>query len=123
AAERRSLLRERLSDRLHRRNDRRTLLLFRRRLGRRRHFCGRRIVERMPVGDAADLIGVEDFTRQQRVGDVLQALLVLFQKRRAAIVLAADDALHFAVDLERRVFAVIGVLGDLAAEEDLLFLL
>ena len=46
----------------------------------------------MTVSEAADLIGVQHFTRQQRVGDVLQALLVFLEERRAAIVLAADDA-------------------------------
>ena len=40
-----------------------------------------------------------------------------------ALVVVGDEALHFLVDLERRVFAVVLVLRDLAAEEDLLFLL
>ena len=93
-----------------------------RRVGRR-HVGARRVVQRMAVGEAANLVGVENFARQQRVGDVHQPLLVLAEERRAALVLVADDALDLAVDLERGVFAVVGVLRDLAAEEDLLFLL
>ena len=40
-----------------------------------------------------------------------------------ALVIVGDEFLHFLIDLERRVFAVVLVLRDLAAEEDLLFLL
>ena len=40
-----------------------------------------------------------------------------------ALVVVGDEALHFLIDLERRVLAVVLVLRDLAAEEDLLFLL
>ena len=35
----------------------------------------------------------------------------------------ANDALHFVVDLNRRGFAVVAMLGDLAAQEDLFFFL
>ena len=48
---------------------------------------------------------------------------MLLQNRERALVVLGDDALHFLVDAERRVLAVVRVLRDLAAEEDLLFLL
>ena len=44
----------------------------------------------------------------------------MFRARRVA---GADDAAHFAVDLDGGVFGVVAVLRDFAAEEDLLFLL
>ena len=74
-------------------------------------------------GEPAHLIGVEHFAREQRVGDVEQLLLVLGQQLGRAAVGVHDEALDLGVDLERRVFAVVLVLRDLAAEEDLLFLL
>ena len=77
----------------------------------------------MAIDDATDLIGVEHFSGQQRVGDVRQFLLVLGQQQRAALVLVADDLLDLSVDLQRRVLAVGRALGDLAAQEDLLFFL
>src|SRR5688500_13254273 len=119
-----SLLSERLADRLHRRNDRGALLLLRRSRGVSRRRVGRRrVIQRMAVGEPADLVGVEDLARQQRVGDVDQPLLVLGENRGAALVLIANNELDLGVDLKRRVFAVVGVLRDLAAEEDLLFFL
>jgi hypothetical protein len=51
------------------------------------------------VGEAADLIRVKDLACEQCVGDVLQALLVFLEERRAASVLTADDEFHFRVDL------------------------
>ena len=51
------------------------------------------------------------------------AVLVLGQHRVRPLVAVRDDALDLLVDLDRRVLAVVLVLRDLAAEEDLLFLL
>ncbi len=83
----------------------------------------RRVVERQAGADAPHLLGVERFARQQRVGHVEQLLLVLAEDRLRARVVVGHEALHFLIDAERRVLAVVLVLRDLAAEEDLLFLL
>ena len=48
---------------------------------------------------------------------------MLLQDRERALVVLGDDALHFLVDPDRGLLAVVRVLRDLAAEEDLLFLL
>ena len=94
---------------------------------RRRHgpagAAGFDLFERQPGRDAPHLLGVEHFARQQRVGHLHEAGLVLGQQLVRALVVVGDEALHFLVDLERRVLAVVLVLRDLAAEEDLLFLL
>ena len=84
---------------------------------------GRQIGERFAAHQLLHLIGVEHFAREQRVGDVEQRLLVRRENLGGAAVGVHDEALHLGVDLERRVFAVVLVLRDLAAEEDLLFLL
>ena len=71
----------------------------------RGHVGRRRVIQRVSVGQPPHLVGVEDFARQQRVGNVDQPLLVLGQQRGAALVLVVDDALHFGVDLQRGVLA------------------
>src|SRR6185312_14514902 len=122
----RSLLREWL---VERGNDRRALFLLRLGLvffdvrggGARR---GRRHVFERQAGDnALDLFGVEHLAREQFVGHLDEDGLVLREERECPVVRGGHEALHFLIDPERRVFAVVLVLRDLAAEEDLLFLL
>ena len=71
----------------------------------------------------ANLIGVERFSGEQPIGEIHQLLLVLEQDVLRARVVIGHEALDFLIDPERRVFAVVLVLRDLAAEEDLLLLL
>src|SRR6187399_1972273 len=120
------LLRERPGR--HRRNDARGRALlgrlrFARCNSRRRALRANRLVERQSGNDPLDLLGVERFARQQRVGHVEDCLPVLGKDRLGARVVVGHEALHFLVDLERRVLAVVLVLGNLTSEEDLLLLL
>src|SRR5262245_42976324 len=117
------LLREWL---VERGNDRRALFLARLRLvfldgGARGDQL--RLVERQAGGDPLHLLGVEHLTLQERLGHLHENRLVLGEELVRALIRVGDEALHFLIDLERGVFAVILVLGDLAAQEDLLFLL
>src|SRR5438270_2840494 len=112
--------------RWNRRNDCRARLLRLRRGRRhlrRRRRRGRWLVQRLAGHDAAHLFGVERFVREQRVGHLHQPRLVLHEDLVRAVVRLGDEALHLVVDLQRGVLAVILVLRDLAAEEDLLLLL
>src|SRR6266516_2096101 len=84
---------------------------------------GLRFVERQTGGDALDLLGVQHLAGEKRVGHLQQNLFAATEQRARALVVVGDEALHFLIDLEGRVLAVILVLRDLAAEEDLLFLL
>ena len=86
---------------------------------RRRH----ELFERQTLREAEDLVRVEDFPSQQLVGDAQQNRFLLGEDRTRARVLIHHELLHFLVDALRRVFAVVLGLRDLAAEEDLLFLL
>src|SRR5581483_10722681 len=118
-----SFLRERL---VQGRDDRRalfqarTLVFFVHRRPRRRRL---RILEGEAGGETPDLVRVEHFAREQLVGDLHEGRLLAGEQLRGALILIGDELLHFLVDLDRGVFAVVLVLGDLAAEEDLLFLL
>src|SRR5438045_4209835 len=117
-------LRQRLVERRH---DRRALLRPRTRFV---FFgahgpCGRRLrlLERQAGSKALDLLGVEHFARQEAFGDLQQRLFAAGEQLVGALVVVGNKALYFLVDLERRVLAVILVLRNLAAEEDLLLLL
>ena len=46
----------------------------------------------MTVGQATNLLAVQNLARQQRVGDVEQTLFVLGEKHDAAIVVVGDDS-------------------------------
>src|SRR6476646_5266649 len=81
------------------------------------------LVEKLTGGKTPHLLGIENFARQQRLGDLYQHVLLAGQQLVSAVVVARDETFHFVIDLERRVFAVVLVLSDFAAEEDLLFFL
>src|SRR5262245_45639475 len=99
----------------------RTRLFF---LGKLRPRGNRlRLFERLACSQPLDLLGVERFAREQRVGNRHQRRLVFAEQLMRVLVIRGDDALHFLIDLQRRILAVILVLRDLAAEEDLLFFL
>src|SRR5262245_1651794 len=111
---------------VERRNDRRALFLARPRLvfldgGARGDRL--RLVERQAGGDALHLLGVEHLALEQRLGHLDEDRLVLGEELVRAVIRVGHEALHFLIDLERGVLAVVLVLRDLAAEEDLLFLL
>src|SRR5262252_7975382 len=118
-----SLLREWLVECGH---DRRALLavaplVF---LGHRRAGGDRLgLVERLAGSDPLHLLGVEHLALEQRLGHADERVLVLREQRVRALIGVGDEALHFLIDLERRVLAVVLVLRDFAAEENLLFLL
>src|SRR5204863_4254441 len=111
---------------VERRDDRVALLLARTRFvlvvggrhGRARQR--QRVFDQQAGGEPLDLLGVEDFARQQRLGDLFELRLVRRQDRVRALVVVGDEALHLVVDLQRRVLAIVLVLRDLPAEEDLL---
>src|SRR5437660_10098425 len=84
---------------------------------------GLRLLERQARSETLHLLGVEHLAREQRVGNLHQRVLVRGEQLRRALIVVGDELLHFLIDLDRGVFAVILVLRDLAAEEDLLFLL
>src|SRR5262245_9460485 len=93
--------------------------------GRRRLRTGRRgrLVDRETRGNPLDLLGVERLASEQRIRHIEHALLVLADDRLRARVIVGHEALDLLVDAQRRVLAVVLMLRDLAAEEDLLFLL
>src|SRR3954468_6428349 len=71
----------------------------------------------------ADLVGVEHFAREQLLGDLVEGGAVLLDERLGALVVRGHEALDLVIDADRGVLAVVLMLRDLAAEEDLLFLL
>src|SRR4051812_5869999 len=89
--------------------------------GRRRLRLVR--LERFATHDASDLVGVEHFTHEELLGDAIERNAVFFERRLGALVVRRHEALDLVIDPDRGVFAVVLVLRDLAAEEDLLFLL
>src|SRR3954449_5484578 len=68
-----------------------------------------------------ELIGIENFPFQQGHCDSDQGIVVRRQNALGGLVPLVDHALYFFVDLDRRGLAVIAMLIDLAAQEDLLF--
>src|SRR5579864_7501688 len=87
----------------------------------RRHGGG--ILEREALREALDLIGVEHLAGEQLVGNPQQDRLVVDQDLLGAGVVLHHEAFRLLVNPDRRFFAVVLMLGDLAAEEDLFFAL
>src|SRR5215472_14213590 len=75
------------------------------------------------VHERLDFSSVEHLAFQQRFGDLNERSRMLFDDLLGTAVVRRDDPLHFLVDLNRRLFAVVAMLGKLAPQEDLLFLL
>src|SRR5881392_3180565 len=59
-----------------------------------------RLVERQVGCEAADLLGVEDLAREERIGHLEQHIPVLAQDLVRTLVVARDEAFHLVVDLE-----------------------
>src|SRR5437899_4916553 len=69
--------------------------------------------------DHFDLVGVEHFALQQSVGDSGEHVSAVGEQRLRSAVALVDQAPHFQVDFDRGVFAVVAMLRNLAAQEDL----
>src|SRR3569833_1250135 len=73
--------------------------------------------------DGANLRAIEHFALEKQFSHPGQLYRVRFDTGARPNVAIRDDALHFFVDANRRLFTVIAVLRDFTAEEDLLVLL
>ena len=69
-----------------------------------------------------NLARIQRFALQERFGNTDKRGSVVGQDRLRSLVSLHDEFTNFVVDRNRRVFAVITMLGDLASEEDLFFL-
>src|SRR5262245_58060687 len=83
----------------------------------------RGLLERPRAQDPRDLLAVERLTLEQRAGERVELLDVLFEDRPGPRGALEHQALDLAVDGQRRVLAVVLLTGHLAAEEDVLFVL
>src|SRR4051812_10870731 len=96
-------------------------------VGRRlcRLRAGRRLrrTRRLARHDVADLVGVDGFPLEERLGHRLHLVAVVFQKLARQTVLRIDDAADLRVDLLQRGLRNVLVGGHRAAEEDLAVLL
>src|SRR6185503_19317987 len=81
------------------------------------------LVERQARDNSANLHAVERLTLQQAFSQPDHRVAILLDDRLCALKLRGDDLLHLLVDLDRGVFREVTMLGNLASEEDLLFLL
>ena len=70
-----------------------------------------------------DVGAVEALALEERLRHLVQDLEVVLQQALRALVRLEDDAADLVVDLERGALGVVGGLREVAAEEDLLFLL
>src|ERR1700686_296898 len=70
-----------------------------------------------------DFVGVENFPPDECTRNSLKHVAIVGQKLLGRCIALVDQLADFLIDLDRRVFAVIAMLSDLAAQEDLLFLL
>src|ERR1035437_544160 len=69
------------------------------------------------------LVAIQDLALQQRLGDLGERFGPLIDDGGGRVVAALHQLLHLLVDTDGGFFAVIAVLGDFTAQEDLLFLL
>src|SRR5688572_25888615 len=75
------------------------------------------------ANDAVDLGSVEAVALEKRLGHLVEDLEVVLQETLRAVVRLGQEAPELGVDLDRRLLGVVGGLREVAAEEDLLFLL
>src|SRR2546425_2574134 len=73
--------------------------------------------------DHFDFLGIQGFKLHKRFRQAHQFFAVLIKNYLRLIVALHDKTPYFLVDLKRRFFAVILVLGDFTAQKDLLFFL
>src|ERR1700687_3896073 len=94
---------------------------FRIRARRRLRRGGRRsrlFRQRLAFHQQLHFVSVDHFALQQRLGNTLQRLFIVGQEVVGVVVAAVYDELLFLVDLDRRVFGIVAMLRDLAAQED-----
>src|ERR1035441_8731151 len=77
----------------------------------------------LALDQLGDFVAIQDFANQQHFSDGHQGFGVLVDDGFGGVVTALDQFLHLLIDADGGVFGVVAVLGDFAAEEDLLFLL
>ncbi len=75
----------------------------------------------LAFNDQFDLVGIKHFALQQCIGDPRKHVAAVGEQRLRSAVALVDQAPHFQIDFDRGVFAVVAMLGNLAAQEDLLF--
>src|ERR1017187_10142014 len=79
--------------------------------------------KRVAVDELQHLGSIENFTFEQRLGDLDERFGMFVDDGGGGVVAALHQLLALLVDADGGLFAVIAVLGNLAPEEDLLFLL
>src|SRR5215472_13401934 len=77
----------------------------------------------LPIDQHLDLGRVQNLALDQRLCNLLQRFAVVAENLLGSVVAVIDQLAHFLVNLDGSVFAVVAMLRDLAAQEDLLFLL
>ncbi len=77
----------------------------------------------MPFDQQPYFFGVDGLALKQGCSDAMHRVLVGLEDGVRRLVGVVDEAAHFEVDLAGRLLAEVAMLSDLAAEEDLLFLL
>src|SRR5579863_3504525 len=77
----------------------------------------------LAVDDQADFVGIQRLPLEQSACQPVHDRLVVVQDVPRGAVRFVDEAANLGVDLPRRFLAEVAMLRDLAAEEDLLFLL
>src|SRR5678815_3279391 len=77
----------------------------------------------LSVDDHLDLCSVEHFALNQRQRNPDQHIAIRMKQVLGGVITALDQLLHFRIDLDRCGLAVVAMLRNLAAQEDLLFLL
>src|SRR6266853_2986087 len=95
----------------------------RRSLWRRCGRSARLIRQRLAFHKHFHFVGIDDFTFEQRLCDTFERNPIVREELLGALVSAIDDALHFLVNLDGRVFGIVAVLRDFSAEEDCFVLL
>ena len=75
------------------------------------------------VEQGLDFLAVQHFTLEQGFGDANQYIGVFRDVLLRLVIAALDQVAHFGIDTDSRCFAVVAVLRDLTAQEDLFLLL
>src|SRR5581483_971220 len=85
-----------------------------------RHLDRRKI---FALDNQLDLVGIEDFTLKQSRGHAVHDVFMVREDLHCGLIPGIDQLTNLLVDMLRSLFAEVAMLIDLAAEEDLLFLL
>src|SRR5471030_1685217 len=77
----------------------------------------------LPVDELHHFVAVQDLAHQQRLGDLHHRFRVFLHNGCRGIVAFLHQLLHLLINADGGLFAVVAMLRDLAAQENLLFLL